>query len=462
VAEAEAGTNELSSSAAQSRSSTRRDRLLSWIRRSWVPLVLVVASLAMTGAVTASHTAQFSPYDEWVYYDYVTKVPEQFVVHQGEDIGPAALEAMACDGDTFGPRGEPCGGPYVNPAAYPQSGKTSADLYTPVYFVITWGLAQIFQFALGLDLLTAARLTGFFWLAGGMWLFASLMSKFRVPRLVTLGLGVAFIGSPIAAFTFTYITTDSPGFLVGALTLLATVRFVRGEGSGWWLVPISIFALALKVTNLVIVGLMLVFLIIYALSMWRRRDELAAGVTRVKLIVVGFLATLSGMAGVMIWLAIRSAIKISDQPDQGLVEEVINLRTMSGLTSTFFPGPFGLTTGPLTIPASVAQPFVWLAIAGVIGFLFQSRRGNIERSLSIALAVAVTLFAPLMLIGMYIVLGAMPPVSGRYSAGLVPAMLLATGMIMRNGIARWGVLIYGIGMLVVELAYAFRAIMQLD
>jgi hypothetical protein len=422
-----------------------------------VPIVLIIASFAMVGTVTASHTEQFSPFDEWVYYDYVTKIPTQFVVREGEFIGPAALQGMSCNGDSYGPRGQPCGGPYNNPAAYPQGGKTSADLYTPAYFAVTWVAAKAIQVVTHTDLLTAARLSGALWLAAGMWLFWLIMRKYRVNSIVTLGLGLAYIASPIAGFSYTYITTDAPGFLVGAALLLAAVRFIRGEGSGWWLVPIATLGTLLKVANLIAIGMIFIFLIVFAISRWRRSSPSNGTFSRTKALVVGSTMIATSLVAEIVWIAIRAALKVGNQPNQGL-NGTLDTRALGNLIDVFFPGPLGFTAGPLNVPPFLSVPLGWLIVAGVIGFLFLTKRWGEERALSIAIATAVTIFGPLMLIGMHIVLGTVPPISGRYAAAAVPATLFAAAYITRNSIARWLVLAYGSLLFLTVLFYATRLI----
>jgi hypothetical protein len=352
----------------------------------------------------------------------------------------------------------PCnGGPYDNPAAYPQAGKTSADLYTPAYFAVSYVAAKAIQLVTGTDLLTAARLSGALWLAAGMWIFWLLMRKFRVHDWVTVGLGLAYIASPIALFNYTYISTDAPGFLVGVLLLYFAIRFIRGESSGWWLVPIAVAATWLKVANLVAVGMVFILLIVMVLSRWKRPHRLPEGVTRLKLIVIPVVMVVASIVAELIWIVIRAAIKVGPQPSQGL-DGKLDLRTLGDLIDVFFPGPLGFTAGPLPVPPFLSVPLAWLVVAGVIGMLFLTKRWGENRAISIAVATSVTVFGPLMLIGMYLVLGTVPPISGRYAAALIAPMLLTAAYIARNSIARWLILIYGSGLLATVLFYSVRAI----
>ena len=126
------------------------------VRFAWVPVVLVLAGFTMAATVTANHTEALSPVDEWVYVDYLFKLPTQGFVHQGEEIGLDARAIMACDGVTpFGPMGPSCGSDYSNAAAFPYEGISSADAYTPVYFAETVVGGQMIQSVTGISELSA-------------------------------------------------------------------------------------------------------------------------------------------------------------------------------------------------------------------------------------------------------------------------------------------------------------------
>ena len=131
------------------------------------PLLLLVASIAFV-STNANHE-QMSPWDEYVYIDYLSKVPEQGLVHQGEMTGDLARQYYSCVGvgvfGTIAP--DNCStGDYDQDSDYPFDGKTSAESYTPLYFTITWIAAQPFVWITGGDIVLGGRLAGSLWLAG--------------------------------------------------------------------------------------------------------------------------------------------------------------------------------------------------------------------------------------------------------------------------------------------------------
>lgn len=419
--------------------------------RFWAVALLVIVGFSATVVNVAINGPSFSPYDEWVYYDYITKVPTEGFVRQGEAIGGPALEAMACSGDTFGPRGEPCTGPngtYDRPSLYPQQGLTTADLYTPAYFAPTWAIAKVIQFATGMSLLTAARLVGSLWLVAGLIMLYLLCREFRLSKILTLGLGLGIIGQVWAHYAFSYISTDAPSLVVGSTIAFLGARFVKTGRCAGWLVAASIAGTLLKVTNIFAVGLVVVMLVIYAIV--RRRAQMDAAIpSSRKMIKWAVIAAGASALAQLIWLVIRRATRVGDGPDQGVSADV----TLHGLAAnvfTFFFPRDGIN-GTSLPPVLYTAPFVIIVIAGIFGWFMNTRGWNLHRAWSIATAASFTLFAPLLALSMQLVLGTGAPVSPRYGEPLTPMSLVAVGMVVRNSLSEWLILAYGAGLSILAL-----------
>ena len=74
--------------------------------------VLAAASLALIATYIPDQPT-LSPFDEWVYVDYVDKMTRLDIAQQGELIDDYALEIASCRGVyIWGTIGSPCGGPY--------------------------------------------------------------------------------------------------------------------------------------------------------------------------------------------------------------------------------------------------------------------------------------------------------------------------------------------------------------
>jgi len=429
-------------------------RLRGWALLNWVPIVLVFASLLVTGIVTVRHTQALSPLDEWVYYDYTLKIPSQGIVRQGESIGEGALEQMSCYGDFFGQRGDPCGSSYSDVRSYPQDGKTTADIYTPLYFGFTWGMGEIIHAVTGLKFLTAARLTGFFWLSGGVLVLYMLMRRFGIPKLVTLGIGLAVIASPSTIWSSTYISTDAPALLAGGAALLFAFRAIDRRRGAWWLIPIAVVSIWLKVTTIFGVGLAVLILLMYAL--WHRRaDPLDSGHRRRLLILAGSTAV-AAVAAEVIWLGIHAAIAIGPGPSQGLAAP-FSWRGLLDLGAIFLsPGPLmaGGWNAGYGIPNLLMLPMTWVPVAGIIGVLFMATRSIAVKSFGIATAISAVAFAPALFFAMNVVLGSVFPVIPRYGIALIPAFVVAAGLIVRNRLGTWITVAYGCVCVVAVIAAA--------
>lgn len=425
----------------------RRHALALWIRNAWVPLVLVVVAIISGGVLTASHSDQFAPFDEWVYYDYTVKFPSQGVVRQGEYIGHEALVGMACDGDAFGPRGEPCDNVQDIHANYPQQGKTSADIYTPLYFAITWVLGKGIQFVTGAEFLTAARATGIFWLVGGLLVFYKLLRLLKVRKFIALGLGLVVIGAPTTFWANTYISTDAPAFLVGASVLLAGVSAIQGRSSPWWLVPIAVVAILLKVTMVLALGVGVLLILLYLLF---ARDAVEAPQRRRLLFATVTALAVAGIAQIG-WLLVRAQISLGTGADQGLAKDFL-WRDIVGMLSLFInPGALGGGyLAEMRLPPVIGAPLVLLTVAGVIGFALSRLPTAFDKALAIAVTVSATLFAPILAIGMYLLLGDVFPVLARYAMPLLPAFFVTTALIVKNRAAEWVIVLYG-GFLIVAV-----------
>lgn len=438
-----------------------------FIRRSWAPLVLVIGSLAMSLTVTSFHTPAMSPIDEWVYIDYLYKLPVQGFVREGEVIGPEALQLMACSGEkAYGPMGPPCEsskvGSGINPELFPYAGKQSAFAYTPLYFVPTFVVAKAIQLATGADFLNAARFTGSLWLVGTMLLFFALFRAFKVNRLVTVAIGLAFIGSPFAWWTYTYISTDIPSVGISALLLLAAKRFIDNRWSGWWVVLLSVAAILFKTANILAVGLTALYLVISFVLFHRRdrpfrsRDTRRAGLLGrgpLGLVTIALVSVFASAATQALWQLFQKAQSLGSSADQGVGVPLTPETLLSQLTN-FLPNTINsnvnLVGGGVAykIPDALVTPLSWLCIAGVIGGLLVLKRGSRDLDIAYAVGIASVACAPLLALLLYVTLVQYYPIPPRYGASILIGFLLMGGIIARNNFfVKWLLLGYGVALI---------------
>lgn len=433
-------------------------RATAMIRRFWVPIVLVLVAVGYAGYVTVQHSDAMSPVDEWVYTDYLDKLPAQGWLQQGEAIGDDALGRMACDGVfPYGPMGPQCGANYDDESKFPFGGITSADPYTPIYFAITRFVGDAIHFVTGADQLTGWRLTGALWLAASMVMFWVLLRQWRVPPVAVLGLGLAVIASPFAWWTYTYVSTDAPSFLLGAALLFLAARIAHGQSRPWWLIGLAVLAVLFKVTNILGVGLAVLYLLVaWLCELWidrRRRSrvgipealatsEFSKPGSRVWLIA-GIGTAVAAIATQFAWLRLHAAFASGDGAQQG-ISVPLDVQELVAQITNFLPGTItanvniaGSTGFALPIPGFAVAPLSWVTIAGVIAAFWTLRGVTARTPLVVAVAIAAAFFAPALAVALYVMTGSYFPLPPRYGAPILAGMLLATGTVLNNRWAHW-------------------------
>ena len=425
------------------------------------PVLLILALLAFVfpASITLIHSPATSPLDEWVFIDYTSKVLDQGYVHDGERVGAFTNDVMACrgvmPGNTFGTCGADLAANYPN---LPYSGLTAASAYTPLYFAVTRVLGAPFQL-LGIDAVTSWRLTGGLWLAAAVIILILTLRRWRIPDGAIFPLGLLLIASPFVWWAHTFVSTDAPSLFMGGVLLYLATRIREGLNLGWALVLGSILATAFKVTNLVSVGLVAIYLIgswvIAYLTRKRSDADPVPVLSPTSFIVWPVLAVLLSVGVQWSWLKFISATSIpGERANQGISSPLslseLGMQTTNFLSSVASYSPFsGHGHDFLFVPIS------WVLITGVLGSLFTLRSSELSWQIALATFVAAVAMAPLLAIAVQLAQGAYFQLSPRYGASLVPAFILSTGLILRNKVAQWGVAVYSGGLLLVGLAAAF-------
>ena len=405
----------------------------------WVAcLTLVVASLGLVLWHVPLHTT-VSPIDEYVYIDYLAKVPTQLVVHRGEETGDYARAYLACNGvRTIGYYPEAmCSTPNPNQEPrLPNGGLTSADLYTPLYFGATWLMAQPLQEFGVEDLTEAGRYSGFVWLAAASILLYLTLRRWKVPVLVAWGAGILLVGSLPAYWSNTYISTDATALFAGALMLFGASLFNRP--SRWsiaWLTAFAVVVSLLKLQNLMAVGAVALTLIALASyesfnaegtlrqrlgSFIRDRRTLAAGISLA-----------SAVLAQGIWVVIRSAIAVGALPDQG-VSAPFGKTAFLNEALKFFPGVSSGALNPAVFgPGAVVAATVtmWIVLAGVLGLLASSKRGSTDEALVVSALVVALAAGPLLAMVNIQVSGFYFDLPARYGMSLLPIFIACAALL---------------------------------
>lgn len=428
---------------------------------AWPIILLVLASFVYVGVKSPQHN-QFSPYDEFVYLDYLSKVPSQLIVRQNEETGNLARDEISCRGVlNYGDFGERCHlGKHSNDALYPYAGHTGADIYTPVFFVVTWVIAQPLVWS-GVSLLDAGRLVGGVWLAGGLVTLYLLMSALRVPRRLSIGLCLLVLASPGTYWATTYLSTDAPALLVGAGLGLAAVAVARVTISAWWLVPLAVFAVLLKVQSLASLAIVVGALIAY--QAWRQFHgtgspplgikRIAGAIIRDRIILVASSSFVIAVLAQAVWLGVRALLAL---PANGRASVAVEARaiTPSALVDETFK--FLLHAGFADIPAGAAAMVAGylLSIAtvlGVFGLVFAGSKMRPVQTVIGCTTLAVALvMGPALALASHAVAGYYFALPFRYGLVLLPAFVVCAALFLcRNSRISW---LAGIGGALVAFA----------
>lgn len=394
---------------------TTRGRLARWI----APVMLVLLSLVFVLGQVSQQRA-FSPIDEYVYFDYITKVPSQGFVRSGEEVGATARNELSCRGVIgYGPMGEQCDvGPHDDDGSYPYNGETGADIYSPLYFWATWAAAQPATW-FGVDLLDAARGVGVLWLSLTLLATFAALREMGAPRELAAGLSAALLALPVAEWSFAYVSTDGAALASAAVLALAVVKVWRGRWSPWWFAGIAAVATLLKLQTVAVVGAGAIALILAAIVDRARRSPWS-------LIVPAVVAGAGALATQLGWVLVRSATAVDERPDIGdgqpgySLEAVLSLAVRPLLNLGRVDSAEGLLS-KLAIFAVIA-----VSLGAIVSACFIPPRAEPLRfGLGVGSASVGLLMGPLLAWLTYLMTDAFVPTPSRYAAPLIPLLLVA-------------------------------------
>ena len=426
--------------------------------RFWPALILILASFVYVGVNVPSHR-ELSPFDEYVYLDYLDKVPTQLFVHQFEKVGEFARNEISCRGVLgFGSFGQGCDrGSHQSDIAYPYSGNTGADIYSPAYFGITWALAQPLTW-LGFDLLDAGRLVGAVWLSTGLLLLYGAMREVGVGRRLAVGLNLIVMISPAIYYADTYLATDAPSLAAGAALLYAGIRIARGKLAAGWLIPLAAFAVLLKVQNLAAVLLVSLALVVLAIWSAYRPSSTETGPHRFPLrdIVLAASAVVAAVVAQIMWLVIRSHAALppvaspgADTNPQALTQQALISEAFKYL---FKVGSSDLNSGVTgTVAANVLAA---LSVGGVIAMIVD-RRSHSRRVVTFAAATLTVglLVGPALAISTLVLTGSYFPLPIRYGIVLMPAFVMCAAVFLSRS-RKLGTIVLVAGLLMAAIVIA--------
>ncbi|PVG81413.1 hypothetical protein DDE18_18165 [Nocardioides gansuensis] len=425
---------------------------------------LLVASMVFSARHVSEH-ASMSPIDEFVYSDYYAKVLDHGVVRQGEKTGLFARRTMSCDGIRVAgppPNQKACGQRNAGGEIYPLGGLTSADIYTPAYFLITRVAAQPFVWA-GVGFLDAGRLVGGLWLAAAVILLYVALRRRGVAPAVAGGSCLVLAGSLPAYWAHTYISTDATALLAGAAMFLLAMEARRSRTLPLVLLVVAAGVFTLfKVQNLAAVAAAAIYLVLLAAYDARSAGSFAARL-RAWLLDRRLLAAVSavvvGVACQAAWLAVRAALAVGEVADHGVglpfeprylfTDAFVFLPNVAaGALAPAVAGPYGDSVYVLT---------VMVIIGGGVGLLLARSSEAYDRLLALAGLLGCLLAGPALSLAIVVTTGQYVSLPPRYGMSLVPWLvgcfaLLVDGRTRTAQVATvaFGALVWSLSLLLAE------------
>ncbi len=269
---------------------SRSGRTRTWLRRAWPYLFIAVLAIGSSALHVAQNTS-LSPIDETRNLDYMVRIfDDGYFVKLGDRIGQKAMRIEACRGiDLELPTPNPsCTSRRFDPRAFRDDGYNNVVSHPPGYHLVTGAFAKAATL-LGIsnNELDPARLVGGFWLAAGLMLALFAGELLRIPRVPLVAAATIFAMAPDALNSAAIVNPDAAGIFAGGLVLVAALLWERGRISTWWLAVAGLIVAALKLTNFIAIGIVILWLLVQALRQHRdpepdrpnaRRYVIACGV----------------------------------------------------------------------------------------------------------------------------------------------------------------------------------------
>jgi hypothetical protein len=407
-----------------------------WQQIDTVACVLLASLALLLVGLHLSAYRTLSPIDEFQHIDYAIKAGRFEIPRRGDLAGQEVMAEAACRGiDAPGFVTPQCGLGVYEPEDFPELGINTAASQLPPYYVITGLSARaIVSFTPISSQVTAARLTGAFWLAAAASLTWYAMSLLGVARRARFIVSVLVLSTPLVVFHSATVNADVVLMFSGALVLVAAILYDRAQLSITWLLAAVIGALLLEPTNVLIAGVVGAFLTIRIskrtdLAGWRRFAP-------VSLIPLAALLQLEVIGRIQDSLFPRSGSMSRAPMFQGREKmHGVNLsRLLNELSSTFTPvqraylPPFMRTSATLAVIVLTN----WL----LIGAIFHTALGSETRQniawWSRILALALLAAGPFYTFYYAYFSNVDFPAPGRFALPLVPLLMIVAAAALRT------------------------------
>ena len=373
--------------------------------------------------------SQFSPVDELRHLDYALQITSGHVPKLGDKLGQDAMREEACRGIELPFRSPRCNSATFDPMAFRDDGWQTASPHPPVYYILS-GISGRIMLGLGIfdgtiagARLMSALLFGFGFVA----CFAAGRQLGVRPFPLLAGLSL-LITLPGALHSASIVNPDSFAMLAGGGTLLAAIRWRNGLLGTRWLILVGAIVGLTKLTNLVMLVAVVMWLVIDAL-LQKRTDQGRQSLIRAPLLML-IAGTLTSVAWIIIQ-GLRATISPDIVPQNQIfkfdgIPPLKILLAPGNLLSWFPPGRSYDSARFSNQYVSLMQSLVIpLLIGALIASAMRVQKGKDIESLSLFAGLAGLVGAPFFILGIAITSGVLVGPDGRYAMCLLPAYVIA-------------------------------------
>lgn len=427
-------------------------RLVRWL----IPLLLILVALTMVSLHVRMYT-KVGPIDELQHIDYLYKSPS--IVAPGDRVGQDAMREEACRGLDYPFRLPACSRTSnYNPNVFQEQGYNTAYINTPLYYSITHLFGSAIQRATGIEsLVTAARLVGGLWLGAGLVIayFAGL--RLGAARLPLASVLVITACIPAVVYPSSIVTPDAGTFAIGAAALWSVLWWEERPQQRWpILVIITIFALCIKMTNIVVLvglGVYVMFRMFGSLS--SREPVPPRHSVRTWLTGGAFLACTAAVVALVWLVALNTMGDASQLPmsrrykatSLGVTPLVANLGNWIMPLSTVW-----VKEDNPALEAALQRFGPLLLSAGLIAAALFGVTASRARSIAWSWLLTALTGGSAFVVAGYVYQSMYGPVPARYGYALVPAMAALTSMGIRTRPAGAVVMILAIASVILSIA----------
>jgi hypothetical protein len=414
-------------------------------------LVSVIALVLVAVGFSALHVQdheELSPVDELQHIDYLYKAPS--VVHSGEKVGQEAMREQACRGLLTWPDPVACTplGTY-DTRDFQESGNNTAAIYTPLYYTLTKVVATPLQAVLGLDsLVTAARLVGGLWLAGGLVVTLLVARRLGAHPYVATALLLATASVPTVLYPAATVTPDAAALLGGAALVWSVLWWQDAPARRWWLPALlSAVVVAFKALNIVVVVLVALSVLLHAVvgAVRRRRSGTTSDAGPRPLqsaLLIGAMSVLA-LACAVGYILYTGAAAVASSDGVAMTERARadsfplapTIEHIGVFLQVFYDAGSWNTLGSVGV---LNQRLLGLFVFGAtFAAVVVARRIPTDlRLLATSLLVVGLVGAPLIIVFTYLSQGIVVPIPGRYALSLIPAGVAVAAATLRDRPAR--------------------------